>query len=262
MLQKLMALEWMKMRKYKAFWIMLGLFVLGFFGLVYIMYAINNEAPTEMIGSFLDSFFRYPRIARLTAYMGSYMFIVLGIVLITQIANEFSYRTHRQNIIDGLSRTQFINAKWQIVVLLSVFATLVHVGFTALYALMGDGGTVSGFVSSLKYSLFFFLDSLSWLSVALIITLWVKRSGLAITLFMVYALVVENSLAFGIKRSFESNLGEYFPINVADNLNPNVLAPFVNNSRPTEEIAVAVTCVYLVAFYIISRRMIKRMDLK
>ena len=263
MLHKLILLEWMKVRKYKAFWAMLGLFVLGFFGLVYIVYSIKYEAPGEMVARFLDNFFSYPKIGQLTGYLGSYMFLILGAILITQITNEYGYRTHRQNVIDGLSRTQFINAKWQVAILLSIFATLVHILFTALFALMGDGGTISGFAASLKYSAFFFLDSLSWLGVALIISCWIKRSGLSIVIFMVYALIIENLLTYLIKSSTESHLGEYFPINIADNLNPNILVPFINSDgRPSEEVAVIITCVYLVGFYFLSRRMVNRIDLK
>ncbi len=263
MVQKLIGIEWMKIRSYKTFWIMLGLFVLGFFGLVYIMYSIKYETSGQMTGSFLDSYFRYPQVAQLTAYMGTFMLLVLGIILITQVANEFSYRTHRQNIIDGLDRVQFINAKWYIIIILSLFAGLIHVLFTALFALIGDGGTVTSFLNSLEYSFYFALDAFMWLSVALILSLWLKRSGLAISLFIVYTLVVENLLGYFLKRMTDVAIGEYLPISIVDGLCPNILLSFISSAgRPSDAVAVVITCIYLIGFYLLSRRMITRMDLK
>ena len=261
-MKKLIGIEWMKVRSYKTFWIMLGLFVLGFFGLVYIMYAVKYDAPGEMMSKMLDSFFRYPQIARLTAYMGSFMLLVLGITLITQVANEFSYRTHRQNIIDGLSRVQFINAKWYNIIMLSLVAGLSHVLLTTLFALIGDGGTASGFVGSLKYSFYFTLDAFMWLSVALLLSLWLKRSGLAISLFIVYGLIVENLLGYLLKRGTGIDIGEYFPISIVDGLCPNIFLSFINSDRPSDSVAIIITCVYLVGFYLLSKRAIQRMDLK
>lgn len=262
MIQKLIGIEWMKIRSYKTFWIMLGLFVLGFFGLVYIMYAIKYETTGQIPGSFLDSYFRYPLLAQLTAYMGTFMLLVLGIILITQVANEFSYRTHRQNIIDGLDRKQFLNAKWYNIALLSLFAGFVHVLFTALFALMGDGGTGADFISSLKYSFYFALDAFMWLSVALLLSLWLKRSGLAISLFIVYTLIVENLLGYFLKRMTDISIGEYLPIGIVDGLCPNIFLSFISSDRPSDLVAVIITCVYLVGFYLLSVRVIKRMDLK
>jgi len=264
MIQKLITLEWMKIRSHKAFWIMLSLFGLGFFGLVYIVYdIIKHEISGQMVGSFLSSNFRYPQVARLTAFMGSFTLMVLGGIINTLIANEINFRTHRQNIIDGVSRTQFINAKWCDAIILAVFAGLVHILLTAVFAFVGDGGTIAGFVHSLTYSFYFTLDALMWVSVALILSLWVKRAGLAISIFIVYSFVAENVITFFLKQMAGLNLGEYLPINIVDGLCPNTLLSFVNTgSRPPDTAAVAIGCVYIIGLYILSRRMIEKMDLK
>ena len=263
MIQKLLGLEWMKVRSYKTFWIMLGLFVLGFFGLVYIIYAIKYETAGQMGTAFLDSYFRYPQIGKLTAYMGSFMLLVLGVIIITQIANEFSFRTHRQNIIDGLSRGQFVNAKWYNAIVLSLLAGVTHLLFTALFALLGDGGTMAGFLNSFVYSFYFTLNALMWLSIAIVLTLWLKRSGLAISLFFVYGLILENLLSYILRRATGVSIGEYLPIHIVDGLCPNILLQLVNPaSRPPEWGAVIIACVYIAGFYILSRRMVKQMDLK
>lgn len=262
MIRNLLGIEWMKMKSYRAFWIMLSLFVVGFFGLVYIIYSVKHDAPA-MAEGYLDSYFRYPQVAQLTAYMGSFMLLILGIIAITQVTNEFSFRTHRQNIIDGLNRTQFLNVKWYNAIIFSLFAGIVHVLFSALFALMGDGGTGTGFLHSLVYSFYFFLNSLMWLSIAILLGLWVKRSGLAISIFMVYVLIVENVLGYFLKRLTGIPLGEYLPISIVDGLCPNILLSLINSAdRPSNWIAVAISCVYIAGFYIITRKMIERMDLK
>ena len=263
MIQRLIGIEWMKIRSYKTFWVMLSLFLVGFFGLVYIIYSIKYDAYGQMAGAYLDSYFRYPQIAQLTAYMGTFMFLVLGITLITQFTNEFSFRTHRQNIIDGLDRVQFLNTKWFFAIILSVFAGLVHVLFTLLFAIMGDGGTMSGFVQGLEHSFYFSLDALMWLSVAIVLSLWIKRSGLAISIFIVYGLVVENLLGYLLRRGIGVELGEYLPISIVDGLCPNILLSFISSGdRPADWVAVIIGGVYIVGFYIVTRKMIERIDLK
>lgn len=261
---KLASLEWMKVRRYKAFWIMVCLFLVGFYGIVNIIFAFNYGSDTAQIANLLFAdLFRYPKIGSMTAFLGSFVLILLGITLITQVTNEFSFRTHRQHIIDGLSRAQFINAKWYSIIALALFATLGHILITAIFALVGDGGAFANFLLSLKYSFYFMLNSFSWLSVALLMGILVKRSGLAISIFIIYTLFVENLLSFFIKKLFKSNIGEFLPINIADNLCPNILMPITTGGEKiSDSVAVVVCCIYIAGFYLASRKLMERMDLK
>jgi hypothetical protein len=56
-----------------------------------------------------------------TSYTSGYILILPVMLLIMLVTNEFTYKTNRQNIIDGLSRLDFINVK---IVLATLFAVI------------------------------------------------------------------------------------------------------------------------------------------
>ncbi len=58
--------------------------------------------------------------------------MILGMLFILLITNEVQYRTHRQNIIDGWSRTNFILAKFSVMIAFVVVATLPANGIEAV----------------------------------------------------------------------------------------------------------------------------------
>ena len=51
--------------------------------------------------------------------------IVLGIIVIFVISNEYSFKTMRQNLIDGLNRNQLFVSKLLLISILTFLSTLV-----------------------------------------------------------------------------------------------------------------------------------------
>lgn len=68
--------------------------------------------------------FNFPYIWHFNTYMASIFKFFLLLVIVSMISNEYSYRTLKQNLIDGLSKKEFILSKFYTVVVLSGVSTL------------------------------------------------------------------------------------------------------------------------------------------
>jgi ABC-type transport system involved in multi-copper enzyme maturation permease subunit len=127
----------------------------------------------------------------------------LAIMTVISITNEFTYRTVRQNIIDGLSREQFLLSK----VMTNFVLAAMSMGMVFLIAAVAGliyspeldfpyGLTGIGFYPA------YFLEVFAFLSFALMLGIFVQRSGLTIILLL-------NS--YLIELIIKENIDEYVP---------------------------------------------------
>jgi len=90
-----------------------------------------------------------------------------------------------------------------------------------------------------------------------------KRSGIAIGVFFLYSLFIENMLA-GILNKYVDNIGRYLPLETTDNLiRVPVFKMIVNQLTKSYNTPLLLTmsAVYLVLYYIISVRKFQTDDL-
>src|SRR5215217_6317706 len=112
----LLKTEWLKIRKYRAFWWMTGIIALSYPGINYLFFSIykgliekGNTASHILLS--LGNPFAFPEAWHTVSYLSSFFVFIPSVVVIMFITNEYTYKTHRQNIIDGWSRKQFMTAK-------------------------------------------------------------------------------------------------------------------------------------------------------
>src|SRR5690554_4375533 len=68
--------------------------------------------------------FNFPYIWHLNSWIAAMLKIFLAIIIVSMVANEYSYRTLKQNLIDGLSKKEFLLSKFYMVLVLSLISTL------------------------------------------------------------------------------------------------------------------------------------------
>ncbi len=56
--------------------------------------------------------FNFPFIWHFNTYVAAWLKFFLAIVIVSMMANEYSYGTLKQNLIDGLSKQEFILSKF------------------------------------------------------------------------------------------------------------------------------------------------------
>ncbi len=232
----LLKIEWMKVCRYKAFLILLGLFILSIFGLSYIVYEMVPEGG-DVLSTLAKPHFQFPKVWHLITYLSSYLLFIPGLIIILLICNEYSFKTHRQNIIDGISRSQFINTKLILIVFIALGTTLIVSLVAGIFGLMVGGEfTFSG----MEYLFYFFLQSILYMLVAAVFALLFKRSGISIGIYFLYNLILENLLASLINRSFRP-VGSFLPLESSDSLNSLPVSLGLNLTQ-TSETSLIISC--------------------
>ena len=131
---RLLKIEWLKIKNYTAFIIVSIFFVIGVVAVNYIIFVVNKNIIIQsqaviLTGKF--SPFQFDKTWQTTSYAAGWLLLLPALMLIILITNEFTFRTHRQNIIDGWSRLQFIHVKIVMALLVAIFSAIL-VFFTAL----------------------------------------------------------------------------------------------------------------------------------
>jgi len=193
----LLQIEWLKIKKYPAFWAMLIIVLLTYpaanlmFYNVYLR--ITTQKGTDMLAKMLlGNPFAFPETWHTVAYISSFFIILPSILVIMLVTNEYQYKTQRQNIIDGWTRRQFMTSKLMDVLIVSsittILYTLVAIGFS-IYASTFDASKIW---DQSYYIGLFFLQTFAQLSIAFLLGYLIKKAFIALGIFLFYYLIVEN----------------------------------------------------------------------
>jgi hypothetical protein len=256
----------MKVKNYRTFWILLGITVISIPGINYMLYNLmDNSFPKSKGKSILGSPFAFPDAWQTASWNASLLFLIPAILIITLTTNEFSYKTHRQNIIDGWSRSQFIGVKLIEVLLLSILATIV-VALTALgFGFLGNKVPegISVWTES-RFVLFYFVQVLSYSLIAFVLSILIKRAGLAMGVFFIY-LIFENIIVGVFRMHLKITAFEYLPEEVTDRLIPQPYAKALLGQGSGWESHIpsylAVAAFYILIYCLLTSRYFLKKDL-
>ena len=134
--------------------------------------------------------FNFPYIWHFNTYIASIFKFFLLLVIVSMIANEYSYKTLKQNLIDGLSKKEFILSKFYTVVVFAGFSTLfVFIVSLVLGFIYSDYNEFSIITTDLQYLLGFFIKLVGFFSFGLFFGILVKRSAFAVGAMVVWLIV-------------------------------------------------------------------------
>jgi hypothetical protein len=167
--------------------------------------------------------FRYPGIWEWLGYIGNWMvFFVLGFLIVYTISIEMTYKTMRQNVITGLSRTDYFLSKLGLVLTFTLAATLYYALVGFLMGYLSDETATFTEVFSNQYAIpRFFLMTFGYLSFAMFIGFVIKNSGLAVLTYLAYGIILEPIIRlFGHRKVFDGLTHNYYPLNAMEDLAP------------------------------------------
>ncbi len=122
----LLKIEWLKIKGYKTFWVLSALFIISIFGINYFVFYVKQlTVESAPVDSIVGTPFSFPYVWHTVSYFSSFLLVIPGLMIITSITNEFTYKTSRQNIIDGWSRSDFIKVKMALVLILAAISTVI-----------------------------------------------------------------------------------------------------------------------------------------
>ena len=160
-MQKLLNIEWLKLKHYTAFKVISLFFVVGIFLTNYIVFSFNKnviEANDTMKAVTSFSPYSFYNTWQTTSYASGFLLIIPALLLIIITTNEYGYKTSRQNIIDGLSRHEFILTKLVMALIVAVMTTILVFICALLFGLLSGTDFSSNQISHVG---FFFLKALT-----------------------------------------------------------------------------------------------------
>ena len=216
--------EWLKLKKYLAFWLMLIALSIAYPGMNYMLYIEGykdnlNDKTMGPILRMLPNPFTFPDAWHTVGFISSIFVFLPAVLVIMFITNEYSFKTHRQNIIDGWSRNQFMMSKLIDVVIISLVVTLLYVITAFVIGTVNSSSETGEFWQGTKYIGLFLLQTLSQLSIALLIALLVRKAFIALGIFLVYFFPIE-PLLVELGRKHANDAGEYLPLEISDRMIP------------------------------------------
>ena len=122
---RLLRIEIIKNWTYPTFWIIVILyfFILGT-GLFNLRDLIDNINISISSGGPLDTslfpILEFPDIWHNITYLAGYLKLLLGIYIAVSVTNEFSFNTLRQNLMQGMTASEFVYTKLITIINLSI----------------------------------------------------------------------------------------------------------------------------------------------
>lgn len=220
---KLLKIEFKKILTYKIFWILTGLyFVFLAAGILMAEFMINNMVdnmnrrlpiPLPHI-----TIYFFPWVWQNLAFFATirYVLIFPAIIIIILITNEFTYKTIRQNVINGMSKSEFLLSKLLLILIISLVLTVLLAIGTFIIGLSHTQITDWGLVfEKTTFVLGFFITILCMQIYAFFFGFLLRNTGLAIALFTLYTFIVEPILYYFLKSPivFTNNISPYLPVN-------------------------------------------------
>lgn len=134
--------------------------------------------------------FNFPYIWHFNTFITAFFKLFLAIVIVSMMANEYSNKTIKQNLIDGLSKKEFILSKFLTVVSFALISTIfVFVVSLILGLIYSDYDELSIIFSDLEFIVAFFLKLLGFFSFCLFLGILVKRSAFALGFLILWQIL-------------------------------------------------------------------------
>ena len=141
--------------------------------------------------------FNFPYIWHFNTFVTAIFKLFLAIVIVSMMANEYSNKTIKQNLIDGLSKKEFIASKFLTVISFSLISTIfVFVVSMILGLVYSDYNEISIIFSDLEFLLAFFIKLVGFFSFCLFLGIFVKRSAFALGFLILWAVLEQ--IVFGL----------------------------------------------------------------
>lgn len=170
--------------------------------------------------------FNFPYIWHFNTYIAAILKFFLAVVIVSMTANEYSNRTLKQNLIDGLSKKEFILSKFLTVIVFSAIST-VFVGILSFILGMSfsDFTEMSIIFSDLEFLFAFFVKLVAFFSFCLFLGILIKRSAFALGFLLMWyffeGVVQLITLYFQEKFDMEglrSSVVQFLPLESMSNL--------------------------------------------
>lgn len=223
--------------------------------------------------------FNFPYIWHFNAFIGALFKIFLAVVIVSMIANEYSNKTIKQNLIDGLSKREFLHSKWIMIITFAGISTLFIFFVSLILGLIYSNYTELGIVlSDLEYLLAYFLKLVAFFAFCLFLGTAIKRAAFALGFLGIWQMV--EGICYGVLRWKSPSwvdadqVFRLFPLNAMSNLIPEPFSRLSAVRNLAEQVGevmdknatvrfwdVVIVLVWAYIFYVLTYKLLKHRDL-
>src|SRR5690606_4376997 len=244
------------------FVILLSSFKINFFGLF-----------TIELGE--HGIFNFPIIWHVTTFFAAFFKIFFAVVVVSMIGNEYSNKTLKQNLIDGLSKKEFILSKFYTIVFFSLVSTVLIFFISLCIGLYYS--SIDEFVQIIKGTEFivaYFVKLVGFFSFCLLLGMLLKRSAFALA-FLFVACILEWIVFWGVADASDTETAwkvkAFFPLEAMWKLIDQPIQRIVMSVSPDKEALkydyavhwyeILIVLVWTAVFVFLSYRLLKKRDL-
>lgn len=208
----LLRTEFRKILPYRTVWVILGIFA------VLLFLIIRGSSSLVFNGQAMGpKLYRFPDLWQLVTYIASYFNLLLGILIIILVTDEYSFRTLRQQVIDGYFRSDIIASKLLVVVSIAIFSTLVLTGMGLFFGMAyAENVSAEQVYGNMMYLVYYFVQAMGYMALAMFFAFLIKKNGLAIIGYLVFMLILEPISRYPISDEVD----KFFPVKVLKSLSP------------------------------------------
>lgn len=224
--------------------------------------------------------FNFPFIWHFNTYIAAILKLFLAIVIVSMMANEYSYGTLKQNLIDGMSKKEFILSKFLTILLFALVSTVFIFLLSLILGFSFSSYTEIGIVfSDLDYLLGYFIKLIGFFSFCLFLGILVKRSAFALGFLLVWNIIegiLKGILTYKIfpDSKIAAYITQFFPLESMSNL---IVEPFsrlsvvksigtqigIENTKDygVHFLSILIVLAWTLIFNLLSYRLLKNRDL-
>ena len=277
-MKRLFLIEFEKLRTNRSSRILIGAYFILLTSIALIA-AIKFEIGPIKFHLAEQGIFNFPYIWHFNAYIGAWFKIFLAVVIVSMTANEYSNKTIKQNLIDGLSKREFLHSKWVMVLAFAGISTLfIFVVSLILGLTYSNYNEFSIIVQDLAYLVAYFIKLVAFFAFCLFLGTAIKRSAFALGFLGIWQMF--EGICYGLLRwkSPEwldaETVYRFFPLNAMSNL---VREPFsrlsavrnladqvgeqMTKNTEVQLLDMLIVSAWCFIFYALTYRLLKRRDL-
>jgi ABC-2 type transport system permease protein len=228
-MKRLLDIEFHKFRYSKSSKVLTIIYLVIVVALMFVgLYEVKINETTASLSDL--GIFDFPFIWHLSTYLISFLKFLIAIVIVSLVANEYSNRTLKQNLIDGLSKQELILSKFYFILFFTIILTTLVFLVCLILGLSYSSITEFNLIFiDIEYIAAFFVSHLAFFTMCLFAGVLVKRSAFALGIIGVWGIF--ELITFGISSYLDLKFGwsiwdilrDILPLNSISNL---VVEPF------------------------------------
>lgn len=166
--------------------------------------------------------FNFPIVWHITTYFSALFKFFFAIVVVSMIGNEYSNKTLKQNLIDGLSKKEFILSKFYAIAFFSLISTLIIFCISLILGLVYSSyNEINIIIREIEFLPAYFIKLVGFFSFCLFLGVLAKRSAFALAfLFVDFILewIIFGLIAWKSNLELATKIQNFLPLTSMSNL--------------------------------------------